>query len=97
MNVRHVASEPSPNVMHAVRRAARTVLAHPSLWLPAVVGAARFAPSGWWRRPPFLPYPDERYWRFRMETAYGSEEATVSADELVAVLRWSRRSAGRHQ
>jgi hypothetical protein len=76
----------------ALRAAATRVLAHPSLWWPALRAAPRFAPKGWWRRPPFLPVPDERYWRFRMETAYGDEDASVPGDELADVLRWSRRA-----
>ncbi len=74
------------------RVVATEVLAHPTLWWPALVAVARFAPRGWWRRPPFLPTPDERYWRFRMETAYGDADAPVDPDDLLEALRWTRRS-----
>lgn len=29
------------------------------------------APTGWWRKPPFLPVPDQDWLEFRMATAYG--------------------------
>ena len=34
------------------------VLSHPSLWATAVRQVKLLAPTGWWRRPPFLPVPD---------------------------------------
>jgi len=75
-----------------LRTAAVLVLRHPSLWVPAASGAARFAASGWWRRRPFLPTPDSRYWRFRMETAYGDELASPDDDDMRAALLWARRA-----
>jgi hypothetical protein len=68
------------------------VAVRPRLWWPAVTTALRFAPRGWWHRPPFLPVPDERYWRFRMETAYGDGGASPDDDDLLVALRWSRRA-----
>jgi hypothetical protein len=56
------------------------------------VGALRFAKRGWWRQAPFLPVPDERYWRFRMETAYGDEGAHVSPHDVAEAARWARRA-----
>lgn len=68
------------------------VMRRPWLWAPALVALFRLAPSGWWRRRPFLPIPDRRYWRFRMETAYGGDGAADPAGEdVVAYLTWCRR------
>ena len=93
MNVRHVLDEGS-----ARRSGRHRILAHvaarPSLWWASVASAIRFAPRGWWRRPPFLPRPDARYWRFRMETAYGDPDAEPSLDDLVVAIRWSRGERG---
>ncbi len=92
MNVRHV--DDASERRRAQRRAVLTaVRREPSLLVPLVVALRRYAPVGWWRRPPFLPFPDERYWRFRMETAYGDEHAVADADDVAMVLRWSRRGA----
>ena len=54
-------------------QAALAVLRRPSLWGVAIAQALRLAPSGWWRRSPFLPVPDPAYLRFRLETQYGSD------------------------
>jgi hypothetical protein len=92
MNVRHHHDTSTGSTSRIATSAAlRTVLRRPSLWVPALHAAVRFAPTGWWRRPPFLPVPDERYWRFRMETAYGDESAEVDAGDLDEVLRWAHR------
>lgn len=65
------------------------VIRHPSLWGVALVQAVRLAPSGWWRRRPFLPSPDPAYLRFRLETQYGSDQAPEPRD-VVAYLHWCR-------
>ncbi|MFM7616846.1 MAG: hypothetical protein ACKO72_05225 [Actinomycetes bacterium] len=70
------------------------VLAHPSLWPTAIGQAWRLAPAGWWRRPPFLPRPDEGYLAFRLETQYGRDAAPAAAD-VVSYLRWCRDEARR--
>jgi hypothetical protein len=98
MNVRHHTEDGSGTTSRIATSAAlRTVLAHPSLWAPSLAAAVRFAPTGWWHRRPFLPVPDERYWRFRMETAYGDETASVDADDLADVLRWAHRARVRRR
>lgn len=71
-------------------RAATAVLVHPSIWGVAIVQALRLAPTGWWRRRPFLPLPDPAYLRFRLETQYGSDRRPEPAD-VVTYLRWCRR------
>ena len=70
-------------------RAALALLRHPSLWGVAVVQVLRLAPSGWWRRPPFLPVPDASYLRFRLETQYGDDHEPEPED-VVAYLHWCR-------
>jgi hypothetical protein len=72
-------------------RAVLAVIPHPSLWWTGLRQALVLAPSGWWRRPPFLPLPAPDYLRFRMETAYGGagDQEPVPAD-LVTYLRWCR-------
>lgn len=69
----------------------RAVLAHPVLWPTALRQAWRLAPTGWWRRRPFLPLPDPGYLRFRMVTAYGGTgDAPADAGDVVTYLRWCR-------
>jgi hypothetical protein len=67
------------------------VLARPSLWGVALVQLVRLAPTGWWRRPPFLPVPDRDYLRFRMQTQYGDADHAAEPQDLVTYLRWCRR------
>ena len=67
------------------------VLRRPWLWWTALVVALRLAPSGWWRRAPFLPLPDPAYLRFRMVTAYGGDgEVPADPHDLVTYLEWCR-------
>lgn len=69
----------------------RVVLGHPSLWPTAIRQMFFLAPSGWWRRAPFLPLPDAAYLRFRMVTAYGGDGTAVAQpDDLLTYLRWCR-------
>ena len=63
----------------------------PWLWPDALVQAVRLAPRGWWRRWPPLPVPDEAWWRFRMETAYGGRGDRVpEPDDVASFVDWSR-------
>lgn len=98
MNVRHLTDEREGRGSGDVLAfGLRVVSRRPALWWPALRALVAFAPTGWWRRPPFLPVPDARYWRFRMETAYGDELSTPGANELVDALRWSRRARARRR
>jgi hypothetical protein len=83
-------SGPSPA---AVRTVVSAVLVRPTLWLTAVGAVHRLAAPGWWRRRPFLPFPDARLWGFRMVTAYGRPDADPDARDVVSYLEWCR-SAG---
>ena len=51
----------------------------------------RLRRAAWWRRAPFLPLPDERYWAFRMLTAFGSAPSRATPAQLVDAARWSMR------
>jgi hypothetical protein len=66
------------------------VVRRPWLWWTALRQAFRLAPNGWWRRAPFLPLPDERYLRFRLETQYGNAMQSTEPRDLVTYLAWCR-------
>ena len=68
----------------------RALAARPRLWLAALVALARFAPDGWWRRPPFLPLPRPGLARFRSETMYGDPDTVPLPADLVVWLEWCR-------
>jgi hypothetical protein len=51
--------------------------------------AWRFRRNGWWRRFPFLPLPSRDYVRWRMHTAYGSDDAVPPAEDVVRYARWA--------
>lgn len=69
------------------------VMRRPRLWGTAVSAAVAFAPRGWWRTPPFLPVPDDEIMRWRIATAYGSNDAAIDPADVVAYLEWRHRSA----
>lgn len=67
------------------------VLKHPSLWLVALKQLFLLAPADWWRRAPYLPLPDRKYYEFRMTTAYGgSGQRHGTAEDLITYLRWCK-------
>ncbi len=70
------------------------VVVRPRLWPVALRQAVRLAPSGWWRRPPFLPVPDPAYLRFRLQTQYGDATRAPDPADLIAYLDWCRRFPG---
>jgi hypothetical protein len=70
-------------------------LRRPRTVVPALSAAWRFRAAGWYRRPPFLPLPPKPYMAWRLETAYGSEDAVPPAGELERYLRWSRQTERR--
>jgi hypothetical protein len=69
--------------------AIRAVLTRPSLWLEAVLTVLAVAPHRWWRSG--LPRPEPSYAAWRAAAAYGSPDAAVAPDDLVAYLRWRKR------
>ena len=66
------------------------VARRPRLWPTAMRQAARLVPSGWWRRPPFLPVPDRAYLALRATTQYGEARHPLVADDIVQYLAWCR-------
>jgi hypothetical protein len=48
------------------------------------------AESGWWKRFPFLPIPNQELIEFRSKTQYGSLEAEIEAVDVLAWLVWSK-------
>jgi hypothetical protein len=98
VNVRHLDGDDArATASSTLSHALGVVVRHPTLWWPASRAIARFAPARWWRHPPFLPAPDERYWRFRMETAYGDAGASPSDDDVAVALRWSLHARARRR
>jgi hypothetical protein len=72
-------------------RVGRAVAARPDLWPTAIRAGRTLTPTGWWRRPPFLPLPDRHYLRFRLVTAYGgSGDVPPDPDDVVTWLSWLR-------
>ncbi len=72
---------------------ARTVGAiarRPRLWTTAARQARRLAPTGWWRRPPFLPVPAKDYVGFRTLTQYGEIGRSPTPEDVVDYLAWCR-------
>lgn len=64
------------------------IIRDPSL-LPALALLAwRFRKREWYRRFPFLPYPDPTYLRWRMHTAYGDERSVPPARDVERYARW---------
>ena len=73
-------------------RAAFLVFVRPHLWATALRQTGRLAHPGWWRRPPFLPWPDARYVAFRFETQYGAD-GRADPHDVVVYLEWCRAMA----
>jgi hypothetical protein len=51
------------------------------------------APTGWWRRVPFLPVPDRSYLRFRIVTHLGDADRRPTADDVLNYLTWCQRNS----
>jgi hypothetical protein len=77
-----------------VGRLALRALGSPRLAVDLLRTGWAFRGRGWWRRPPFLPWPDRRYLRWRMYTAYGHEDAVPPADDVARFARWRRETMG---
>jgi len=73
-----------------VRGTARALVVHPELWATAARQVLLLAPTGWWRRRPWLPLPDPAYLRFRLQTAYGDPEREPEPADVVTYLHWCR-------
>lgn len=66
------------------------VLKHPALALPAIIQAKLLVPNNWIKKYPFLPLPDKKWIRFRMETAYGDPNYIPDHDEIAQFLGWTK-------
>ena len=66
-------------------------LRHPSDAIALGRVGWRFRRRGWYRRPPFLPMPARAYLRWRMHTAYGSDDAVPPVDDVIRYARWAAR------
>jgi hypothetical protein len=75
-------------------RFAALLLRRPLLLGPLLHAAWRFRARGWWRHPPFLPFPPRQYLEWRLETAFGAGDALPSPNQAERYLRWTRRAAG---
>ena len=73
-----------------VLRAAGAVVRRPDLWTTAIRQARRLAPTGWWRRRPFLPVPTREYLTFRTLTQYGQTRRPPTPEDVVDYLAWCR-------
>jgi hypothetical protein len=72
-----------------LKQLTRYLFRHPTQ-APMLVGAAwRLRASKWWRHSPFLPLPDRAYWNFRVVTANGSTNRSMSVDDVVSFAKWS--------
>ena len=69
-------------------------LPRPRLALDLLRTAWAFRRRGWLSTPPFLPLPDRRYLRWRMYTAYGSEDAIPPVEDVIGFARWRRETMG---
>ena len=66
-------------------------IANPAVGVSLVRVAWRFRQRGWLTRFPFLPVPAKAYVKWRMHTAYGSDDAVPPADDVVRYARWATR------
>ena len=75
-------------------RLAARGLVNPRLALDLLKTAWAFRRRRWWSAPPFLPLPDRTYLRWRMYTAYASEDAVPPVEDVVNFARWRRETMG---
>lgn len=75
-------------------RLAARGLVNPRLALDLLKTAWAFRRRRWWAVPPFLPLPDRTYLRWRMYTAYASEDAVPPVEDVVSFARWRRETMG---
>jgi hypothetical protein len=67
-------------------------LVNPRLAVDLLRAGWAFRRRHWWREPPFLPVPDRTYLRWRMYTAYASEDAVPPVEDVVRFARWRRET-----
>ncbi|CAN5808891.1 hypothetical protein BH23GEM9_BH23GEM9_25450 [soil metagenome] len=74
-----------------LRRFVGLTLRNPGLLLPLLTAGWRFRRRQWYRHAPFLPVPPPEYIAWRLQTAYGSDDAIPPARDFARYLRWSAR------
>ncbi len=105
LSARRASSGPSvllrvvPHVLLRVFKVGLALIRRPDLWSTSLRAGLSLAPSGWWRRAPYLPLPDSEWLRFRMSTAYGgdgrlSRDSAFEADDLITWLEWRKSWPG---
>lgn len=75
-----------------VARLSLRAILSPRTALDLLRTAWAFRRRDWWRRAPFLPLPDRTYLRWRMYTAYGSEDAVPPLEDVLGFARWRRET-----
>lgn len=85
-------SEPTGSWGGLTARLALRALASPRLAMDLLRTAWAFRRRDWHRRAPFLPVPDRAYLRWRMYTAYGSEDAVPPLEDVIGFARWRRET-----
>jgi hypothetical protein len=76
--------------MRATAEGLLAVAKRPTLWLTALRQGRALLPLDWWRQWPTGWGPSGDYVAFRMQTMYGSTDATIGPEELVRYLEWCR-------
>ncbi len=76
---------------HTVRVVAKYLVRHPFATAPLLGVAWRFRRRGWWYHAPFLPLAPREYWAFRVSTASGDQNATLSGEEVLRAATWAAR------
>ncbi|MBM3906481.1 MAG: hypothetical protein FJ363_00240 [Gemmatimonadetes bacterium] len=66
-------------------------LTNPRVAADLIVLGWRYRRRRWWAQFPFIPWPDRTYLRWRMYTAYGSEDAIPPVADVLRYARWARR------
>ena len=66
----------------------RHLFLHPADGVAVLRAGLRLRRKNWWRRAPFLPIPDAKYWEFRMSTVNGASGELTPKDVVVAA-KWS--------
>jgi hypothetical protein len=73
----------------SVRVVVSYLIRHPVAALPLLAVAWRFRRRGWWHHVPFLPVAPREYWSFRVSTASGDANATLSGEEILRAATWA--------
>ncbi len=79
-----------PNWNKWIKSVMVAVAEKPGLIFPAIYQLYILSPESWYRKYPFLPLPDKRWLRFRMETAYGDPCYVPNPREIAKFLDWTR-------